>query len=318
MNNKETLNTYNGRLSTNNDTITNINSLLKRLPVGGEDLPEELTNYDSGLTTHETSIQDIIKAIEGKAAGGGSEPNLQDKSIEITENGTTNIVADEGYDGLNNVEVIANVEGIGGKYAPRIIRFTDYAGTELNEELSNLDTSNITSMKSVFNGCANLQGLDLSNFNTSNVTDMSYMFYKCSSLTNLELSNFDTSNVTIMMNMFANCGKLSSINLQNLDTSKVTNMNSMFSACLKLNKLDLSNCNTSTVTNMTYMFYNCKALTELDIRLFSFSNVKNYSDMFYNVPVGCLIIVKDDTAKSWVLARRSDLTNVKTVAELEG
>ena len=30
----------------------------------------------------------------------------------------------------------------------------------------------------------------------------------------------------------------------------------------------------------------------------------------------CEIIVKDDTAKSWLLARRSDLTNVKTVAEL--
>ena len=30
----------------------------------------------------------------------------------------------------------------------------------------------------------------------------------------------------------------------------------------------------------------------------------------------CSAIVKDDTAKSWVLARRSDLTNVKTVAEL--
>lgn len=69
--NKETLNAYNNRLSTNNDTITNINSLLKRLPVGGEDLTEELTDYDTSLTTQETSIQDIIKALEGKAAGGG-------------------------------------------------------------------------------------------------------------------------------------------------------------------------------------------------------------------------------------------------------
>ena len=71
MTNKETLNTYNSRLSTNNDTITNINSLLKRLPVSGEDLTEELTDYETSLTTQETSIQDIIKALEGKAAGGG-------------------------------------------------------------------------------------------------------------------------------------------------------------------------------------------------------------------------------------------------------
>lgn len=40
-----------------------------------------------------------------------TEPTLQDKSIEITENGTTNIVADEGYDGLGNVDVTVNVEG---------------------------------------------------------------------------------------------------------------------------------------------------------------------------------------------------------------
>ena len=40
-----------------------------------------------------------------------SDPVLQDKSITITENGTTNIVADEGYDGLNNVEVTSSISG---------------------------------------------------------------------------------------------------------------------------------------------------------------------------------------------------------------
>lgn len=39
------------------------------------------------------------------------ELSLQDKSVEITENGTTNIVADEGYYGLNSVDVTVNVEG---------------------------------------------------------------------------------------------------------------------------------------------------------------------------------------------------------------
>ena len=43
-----------------------------------------------------------------------SDPVLQDKSITITENGTTNVVADEGYDGLNNVEVVTNVPSSSG------------------------------------------------------------------------------------------------------------------------------------------------------------------------------------------------------------
>ena len=40
-----------------------------------------------------------------------TKPNLQDKSIEITENGTQTIQADEGYDGLNNVNVDVNITG---------------------------------------------------------------------------------------------------------------------------------------------------------------------------------------------------------------
>ena len=42
----------------------------------------------------------------------GSTPNLQSKSIIITENGTTTIEADEGYDGLNSVEVTTNISTV--------------------------------------------------------------------------------------------------------------------------------------------------------------------------------------------------------------
>lgn len=45
------------------------------------------------------------------------EPKLQDKSVTITQNGTTNIVADRGYNGLNNVEVVTNVAS-GGEVVP--------------------------------------------------------------------------------------------------------------------------------------------------------------------------------------------------------
>lgn len=38
-------------------------------------------------------------------------PSLQSKSVTITENGTTTITADNGYDGLDEVEVTTNVSG---------------------------------------------------------------------------------------------------------------------------------------------------------------------------------------------------------------
>ena len=41
-----------------------------------------------------------------------------------------------------------------------------------------------------------------------------------------------------------------------------------------------------------------------------FSNVTSYSNVFLNVPANCEIIVKDQTAKDWVLAQRPDFTNV--------
>ena len=68
---------------------------------------------------------------------------------------------------------------------------------------------------------------------------------------------------------------------------------------------------------MSGVFNGCSSLTSLDIRNFDFAKVTSYSGMFTSVPSNCEIIVKDDTAKEWVLARRSDFVNVKTVVEKE-
>ena len=48
--------------------------------------------------------------------------------------------------------------------------------------LNNFNTSNVTKIGAIFDGCHNLEELDLSNFNTSKMTDMSFMFNKCYSL----------------------------------------------------------------------------------------------------------------------------------------
>ena len=149
-----------------------------------------------------------------------------------------------------------------------------------NLDLSSFNTSKATSMSYMFYGCSSLTNLDLSNFNTSNVAIMNYMFYSCSSLTNLDLSNFNTSKVTDMSSMFQNCSSLTSLDLSNFNTSNVTNMESMFYSCSSLTNLDLSNFNTSNVTNMYYMFCDCSSLTSLDISNFNTSNVTNMSQMF--------------------------------------
>ena len=56
--------------------------------------------------------------------------------------------------------------------------------------------------------------------NTSNVTDMSCMFDGCSGLTSLDLSGWNTSKVTRMNSMFSGCSKLKTIRMK--DCSEAT------------------------------------------------------------------------------------------------
>jgi surface protein len=130
-------------------------------------------------------------------------------------------------------------------------------------DLSNIDTSNVTTMRDMFSSCSKLTSLDVSNFNTSNVTTMSSMFYNTSNLTQLDVSNFNTSNVTTMYNMFYNTSNLTQLDVSNFDTSNVTNMGSMFYYCQKLTDLDLSSFDMSKVTNVNTMFYQCNNLKNL-------------------------------------------------------
>ncbi|WP_160141145.1 BspA family leucine-rich repeat surface protein [Listeria monocytogenes] len=147
-------------------------------------------------------------------------------------------------------------------------------------DLSNLDTSDVTSMRAMFSE-SRATNLNLSNFDTRKVTDM-YCMFQGSRVPNLDLSNFDTRNVKDMGWMFNLSHTTRSIDVSSFDTSKVTNMNSMFRDTDGLiSSLDLSNFDTSNVTDMRYMFRGSTAST-IDMSSFNTSKVINMSDMFYS------------------------------------
>ena len=147
-------------------------------------------------------------------------------------------------------------------------------------DLAGLDTSKMTDMSSMFDGCSSLASLDLSNFDTSNVADMSSMFSYCSKLKTLDVSHFNTSNVTNMNRMFYDCQSVTSIDVSNFDVSRVTDMGWMFSSCDFLRSIDLSNFNAPCVTDVRHMFDFSRLLGFANLSGFSAPKVTSLFAMF--------------------------------------
>lgn len=103
------------------------------------------------------------------------------------------------------------------------------------EGLANLNTSEVTTMRLMFDECSLLESIDLSGFDTRKVTDMSFMFAECSSVTSLDVSSFDTQNVTNMTFMFGGMYNVQHIFASDkFTTGKVTGGDDMFGVCFLL------------------------------------------------------------------------------------
>ena len=241
------------------------------------------------IPTGEIQInQNGIYNVKDKVTANVNIPEKQLGTKTITTNGTYKAV-DDNLDGYSEVEVATSGVDINDYFE------TTYSGTSSNDWVIKNFIKKIPdviiddSVTSLEQFCANCNYAPKIICN-SNINNMLTMYYYNKS------SNIDTSG---------------------LNTSGVTNMARMFENCNNLTSLDVSNFNTSKVTDMGNMFYYCNKLTSLDLRNFDFSNVTSYNNMFKRVNAGCLIIVKDDTAKTWITSKFTALTNVKTVAELE-
>lgn len=143
-------------------------------------------------------------------------------------------------------------------YKPKI-RGNETMPTILLADISHLDTSNFTSMDSMFKNCYLLTELDVSHFDTSKVTSMNSMFKGCSSLTSLNVSGFDTSKVTSMDEVFSGSG-VQKLDLRGWNVENVLTMRSMFKNCVKLATLDLTEWNAIKCTEMINMFDGCGAI----------------------------------------------------------
>ena len=252
---------------------------INQLKVDKQNLVSMLNNMGVEATESET-----FTSLTPKVGKIVTDPILQDKNVEITENGTTTITADSGYDGLNNVNVTTNIGG----------------STEI---------PSIKDCQYLFNSGYRISEVETVIACCTGATSMTYMFRGAgTSLNNVTgFANFKNNNSVSTEGMFMSCSGILSIDFTP-NTKIVSNKtSSMFSGCSKVSKLDLSGFDFSAVTNTYGMFNGCKLLEELDISSWDFSNVTNFGTMFTNCGANLTdgeltkVYVKDATAQAWVL-----------------
>ena len=124
-----------------------------------------------------------------------------------------------------------------------------------------------------------LKTLDLSDLDTSQVTSMIEAFYQCNKLEEIILTNLDTSNVTNMSYMFDQCTRLTSIDLSGSETTKLTSIHDMFSECYNLKHLYI-NFDLKLISEYQRdIFISCRSLTNV---VGKFNNFKQYLDLSFS------------------------------------
>ena len=95
--------------------------------------------------------------------------------------------------------------------------FSGYTGTDLDEVLVGLDTSQVASMNNMCNNCTKITTIPP--LDTRNVTDFGNAFNRCLNLTTISLLN--VIKATNLYSMLSSCVKLTNLTLKNITISLV-------------------------------------------------------------------------------------------------
>ena len=228
------------------------------------------------------SLDDGMVIKKGSGGGGGVTINNQEKSVDITENGTTEIVADAGYTGLGKVTINTNVASSGGGsgwtghadaeglkaigWTDEDIAYYQENGVNWNAEDDHLHL--VSDDNKALYGVLTADNISsykdrivyLPKINTSAKMSMSGMFQYCYSL--VSIPQLDTQKVTSMSGMFYYCYSL--VSIPQLDTANVTDMSYMFGNCNSL--VSIPQMDTANVTSMAKIFYKCYSLIHANLK----------------------------------------------------
>ena len=150
--------------------------------------------------------------------------------------------------------------------------------------LSNFDTSEVTTMEKMFYNCIKLIEFNLKYNNLSNLNSMNGIFDNCITLSNISFENIEFIELTSINNIFTELPNLSNIYLSDLNFTRLTSMESAFSNIntnvilnISLNNIDISN-----VETMNEMFKKCNNLANINFINIKAYKVKKKKEMFYS------------------------------------
>lgn len=205
---------------------------------------EELNVTDNGTFTPSTGVDGF------NPVNVDVQPNLQTKSVEITSNGQSTVVADSEYYGLKtvnlNVEVQLpkiKVQGNIGDFFKKIIpdenKYLDVrmfdvsevtglegAFSETNDKYNYIDTrgwntANATTVGGAFAYCYGISELDLSHWKVNKSWNTGMLFHDCHSLVSVNISGWNLENTTNVLQTFSNCPKLTDLNMNGAILPKI-------------------------------------------------------------------------------------------------
>ena len=132
--------------------------------------------------------------------------------------------------------------------------------------IENLNTSKVTTMMQMFEGCSSLTSIDLSALDLRNLEDTRYMFNGCTSLKSVKVNNDVSINKATYM--FYECVSLESINLSRFNAVYGASIPTMFARCSNLKVAYLGNfignsVNGGTAYLASQMFADCSKLTTI-------------------------------------------------------
>ena len=224
---------------------------------GGCVASEESKTYTAnGTYTITPTSGDCISKATVTVNVPSEEPVLQQKSIDIAENGSYSLAPDAGVDGLSNVNI--NVDVPSAPYVvPNEMKFQGSTFTTFPSDA--FDFSQKTNFAECWYGCSYMttfNGVDL-----SAGTDFSYAWYNCNAMQYFYPNNMN--NATNLDHAWYRCYGI--VEFPMIDTSKVTNFRSTWEGSMSLQTFPQFDLSAGTMFISTWKDCNITVMPQLDL-----------------------------------------------------